>query len=56
MVDKRFIVGVPVGDPELLLCYVTTSVVRVMRDLNHQLSKSAIYSTKPFESDRKIEM
>ncbi|PAZ33592.1 hypothetical protein APX81_22475, partial [Escherichia coli] len=43
-----FIVGGPVGDFELLLCHGTVCVVGKMRDLILQLSKSSIYSTKPF--------
>ncbi|MBY7436959.1 hypothetical protein K7A39_13840, partial [Escherichia coli] len=44
-----FIVGGPVGDFELLLCHGTVCVVGKIRDLILQLSKSSIYSTKPFE-------
>ncbi|RKP72378.1 hypothetical protein D8Y28_00200, partial [Escherichia coli] len=33
---------------ELLLCHGTVCVVGKMRDLILQLSKSSIYSTKPF--------
>ncbi|MDC7932746.1 ISAs1 family transposase, partial [Escherichia coli] len=44
-----FVVGGPVGDSELLLCHGTVCVVGKMRDLILQLSKSSIYSTKPFE-------
>ncbi len=47
-VDEGFIVGGPVGDFELLLCHGTVCVVGKMRDLILQLSKSSIYSTKPF--------
>ncbi|WP_458339786.1 hypothetical protein, partial [Citrobacter freundii] len=43
-----FIVGGPVGDFELLLCHGTVCVVGKMRDLILQLSKSSIYSTKPY--------
>ncbi|MBY5125316.1 hypothetical protein K4X49_26235, partial [Escherichia coli] len=43
-----FIVGGPVGDFELLLCHGTVCVVGKIRDLILQLSKSSIYSTKPF--------
>ncbi len=43
---RRFIVGGPVGDFELLLCHGTVCVVGKMRDLILQLSKSSIYSTK----------
>ncbi len=49
-VDEGFIVGGPVGDFELLLCHGTVCVVGKMRDLILQLSKSSIYSTKPFSS------
>ncbi|PDS04433.1 hypothetical protein CJP33_15455, partial [Klebsiella pneumoniae] len=35
---------------ELLLCHGTVCVVGKMRDLILQLSKSSIYSTKPFIS------
>ena len=49
-VDEGFIVGGPVGDFELLLCHGTVCVVGRMRDLILQLSKSSIYSTKPFGS------
>ncbi|MBL3695985.1 hypothetical protein F1652_26295, partial [Pluralibacter gergoviae] len=35
---------------ELLLCHGMVCVVGRMRDLILQLSKSSIYSTKPFES------
>ncbi|MBU3280415.1 hypothetical protein KPI97_23110, partial [Escherichia coli] len=45
-----FIVGGPVGDFELLLCHGTVCVVGKIRDLILQLSKSSIYSTKPFSS------
>ncbi|MER3638751.1 hypothetical protein J8967_27425, partial [Klebsiella pneumoniae] len=45
-----FIVGGPVGDFELLLCHGTVCVVGKMRDLILQLSKSSIYSTKPFQA------
>ncbi|MBW9521865.1 hypothetical protein FHA62_21210 [Escherichia coli] len=38
----------PVGDSELLLCHGMVCVVGRMRDLILQLSKSSIYSTKPF--------
>ncbi|MFX0786848.1 DUF1367 family protein [Escherichia coli] len=41
-------VGGPVGDFELLLCHGTVCVVGKIRDLILQLSKSSIYSTKPF--------
>ncbi|MBS6741460.1 MAG: hypothetical protein KH310_25785, partial [Enterobacteriaceae bacterium] len=34
---------------ELLLCHGTVCVVGKMRDLILQLSKSSIYSTKPFQ-------
>ncbi|PLC34870.1 PTS fructose IIA subunit, partial [Klebsiella aerogenes] len=37
-----------VGDFELLLCHGTVCVVGKIRDLILQLSKSSIYSTKPF--------
>ena len=47
-VDEGFIVGGPVGDFELLLCHGTVCVVGKIRDLILQLSKSSIYSTKPF--------
>ena len=47
-VDEGFVVGGPVGDFELLLCHGTVCVVGRMRDLILQLSKSSIYSTKPF--------
>ncbi|MEP8852457.1 hypothetical protein ABKU49_22585, partial [Enterobacter hormaechei] len=43
-----FVVGGPVGDSELLLCHGMVCVVGRMRDLILQLSKSSIYSTKPF--------
>ncbi|POD89754.1 hypothetical protein BV925_20355, partial [Pectobacterium odoriferum] len=36
------------GDSELLLCHGTVCVVGRVRDLILQLSKSSIYSTKPF--------
>ncbi|MEP8838545.1 hypothetical protein ABKV41_20590, partial [Enterobacter roggenkampii] len=42
------VVGGPVGDSELLLCHGMVCVVGRMRDLILQLSKSSIYSTKPF--------
>ncbi|POV59662.1 hypothetical protein C3404_20860, partial [Citrobacter freundii complex sp. CFNIH11] len=45
-----FVVGGPVGDSELLLCHGMVCVVGRMRDLILQLSKSSIYSTKPFSS------
>ncbi|MBN3543555.1 hypothetical protein JTP46_25800, partial [Escherichia coli] len=45
-----FIVGGPVGDFELLLCHGTVCVVGKIRDLILQLSKSSIYSTKPFHA------
>ncbi len=48
-VDEGFVVGGPVGDFELLLCHGTVCVVGRMRDLILQLSKSSIYSTKPFD-------
>jgi hypothetical protein len=47
-VDESFVVGGPVGDSELLLCHGMVCVVGRMRDLILQLSKSSIYSTKPF--------
>ncbi|MGE6000217.1 hypothetical protein ACQJ2A_26505, partial [Klebsiella quasipneumoniae subsp. similipneumoniae] len=47
-VDEGFIVGGPVGDFELLLCHGTVCVVGKMCDLILQLSKSSIYSTKPY--------
>ncbi|MGS6154538.1 hypothetical protein ACVFZB_24495, partial [Escherichia coli] len=47
-----FIVGGPVGDFELLLCHGTVCVVGKMRDLILQLSKSSIYSTKPYLTSR----
>ncbi|QFH63185.1 Y4yA family PLP-dependent enzyme (plasmid) [Serratia marcescens] len=47
-VDEGFIVGGPVGDFELLLCHGTVCVVGKIRDLILQLSKSSIYSTKPY--------
>ncbi|MGT9174131.1 hypothetical protein ACVWBT_08900, partial [Escherichia coli] len=47
-----FIVGGPVGDFELLLCHGTVCVVGKMRDLILQLSKSSIYSTKPFVNSK----
>ncbi len=50
---EGFIVGGPVGDFELLLCHGTVCVVGKMRDLILQLSKSSIYSTKPY-SHRKL--
>ncbi|MCK6035908.1 hypothetical protein KMY75_06505, partial [Klebsiella quasipneumoniae] len=43
-----FVVGGPVGDSELLLCHGMVCVVGRMRDLILQLSKSSIYSTKPY--------
>ncbi|MBW4339302.1 hypothetical protein KYQ80_22650, partial [Escherichia coli] len=49
-----FIVGGPVGDFELLLCHGTVCVVGKMRDLILQLSKSSIYSTKPFGAERPV--
>ncbi|MGF7416942.1 hypothetical protein KD795_29260, partial [Klebsiella pneumoniae] len=45
-----FIVGGPVGDFELLLCHGTVCVVGKIRDLILQLSKSSIYSTKPYHA------
>ena len=48
-VDEGFIVGGPVGDFELLLCHGTVCVVGKIRDLILQLSKSSIYSTKPWK-------
>ena len=48
-VDEGFVVGGTVGDFELLLCHGTVGVVGRMRDLILQLSKSSIYSTKPFD-------
>ncbi|MBY5083497.1 hypothetical protein K4X40_23385, partial [Klebsiella pneumoniae] len=48
-----FIVGGPVGDFELLLCHGTVCVVGKIRDLILQLSKSSIYSTKPFSIPKK---
>ncbi|MDZ3171984.1 hypothetical protein M2C25_11285, partial [Klebsiella pneumoniae] len=42
----------PVGDFELLLCHGTVCVVGKMRDLILQLSKSSIYSTKPYASGK----
>nr|MCI7886183.1 hypothetical protein [Klebsiella pneumoniae] len=42
----------PVGDFELLLCHGTVCVVGKMRDLILQLSKSSIYSTKPYQSEK----
>ncbi|MBN9706707.1 hypothetical protein JR904_24515, partial [Enterobacter roggenkampii] len=47
-------VGGPVGDFELLLCHGTVCVVGKMRDLILQLSKSSIYSTKPFIGSRGV--
>ncbi|POV67643.1 hypothetical protein C3390_08265, partial [Enterobacter cloacae complex sp. ECNIH15] len=47
-----FIVGGPVGDFELLLCHGTVCVVGKIRDLILQLSKSSIYSTKPYQCCR----
>ncbi|MER1544430.1 hypothetical protein KC839_22510, partial [Enterobacter cloacae] len=49
-----FIVGGPVGDFELLLCHGTVCVVGKIRDLILQLSKSSIYSTKPFYKNNGI--
>ncbi|MDD8464592.1 hypothetical protein LAX11_20145, partial [Escherichia coli] len=39
-------------DSELLLCHGMVCVVGRMRDLILQLSKSSIYSTKPFNSQQ----
>ncbi|MCD4076177.1 hypothetical protein KX427_23400, partial [Escherichia coli] len=50
-----FIVGGPVGDFELLLCHGTVCVVGKMHDLILQLSKSSIYSTKPFTTTHDID-
>ncbi|TBO75350.1 PTS fructose IIA subunit, partial [Klebsiella pneumoniae] len=38
----------------LLLCHGTVCVVGKMRDLILQLSKSSIYSTKPFSVWKKL--
>ncbi|OZO73172.1 hypothetical protein CG699_12870, partial [Escherichia coli] len=40
------------GDFELLLCHGTVCVVGKIRDLILQLSKSSIYSTKPYPAKR----
>ncbi|MCJ7364912.1 hypothetical protein LQG39_27530, partial [Klebsiella quasipneumoniae] len=48
-----FVVGGPVGDSELLLCHGMVCVVGRIRDLILQLSKSSIYSTKPFSGAQK---
>ncbi|KAB0545347.1 PTS fructose IIA subunit, partial [Pantoea stewartii subsp. stewartii] len=41
------VVVAPVGDFEFLLSHGTACIIRIMRDLILQLSKSSIYSTKP---------
>lgn len=46
MINQGLVVVAPVGDFELLLCHGTASIVRMMRDLILQLTKSSIYSTK----------
>ncbi|MHC3018174.1 PTS fructose IIA subunit, partial [Klebsiella pneumoniae] len=48
--------GGPVGDFELLLCHGTVCVVGKIRDLILQLSKSSIYSTKPFAGKKVVKV
>lgn len=55
-VDEGFVIDGPVGDFELLLCHGTVCVVGRMRDLIPQLSKSSIYSTKPWYAYRSMQL
>jgi len=45
-INQGFVGVAPVDDFELLLCHGTACIIRIMRDLILQLSKSSIYSTK----------
>lgn len=51
-INKGLVVVALVGDFEPLFCHGTACIVRMMRDLILQLTKSSIYSTKPYAERR----
>jgi len=53
--DKGFVIGLPVGDSELLLCHGTACIIRMVRDLILPFDKSSIYSTKPFAVNNELQ-